>query len=186
MRITKFLISLFITIVLIYVLDHRWVIGGNPVPPLAKFMDPFSGFWRSMDTGRGRPPEGIAFPGVQKNISVVYDSLAIPHIFASNDLDLYFAQGYITARQRLWQMEFLTHAASGRVSEIVGAGPGNSIIDYDRGQRRLGMVYAAQRGLEALAADQNAMIMVEKYTTGVNAFIKTLCVQETIHLNTSC
>jgi penicillin amidase len=155
-------------------LDRRWVIGGNPVPPLAKFLDPFSGFWRSMDTGRGKPPEGIAFDGVQKNISVVYDSLAIPHIFASNDLDLYFAQGYITARQRLWQMEFLTHAAAGRVSEIVGAGPGNSIIDYDRGQRRLGMVYAAQRGLEALATDQNAMIMVEKYTEGVNAYIRTL------------
>jgi len=174
MRIFKFLFSLIITIGLIYVLDNRWVIKGNPVPPIGKFLDPFSGFWRNIESRNGKKPDPMNFPGVHENIKVVFDSMAIPHIFASNDLDLYFAQGYITARHRLWQMEFLTHAAAGRVSEIVGPGSNGTVLDYDRGQRRLGMVYAAKRGLAALASDQNAMLMVEKYTEGVNAYIQTL------------
>lgn len=174
MRVIKFLISLVITILLIYLLDNRWVINGNPIPPLAKFLDPFNGFWRSMEPSHQKTLDPVSFPAVQHNISVSFDSLAIPHIFADNDLDLYFAQGYITARHRLWQMEFLTHAAAGRVSEITGPGKDNSILDYDRGQRRLGMVFAARNGLEALAAHPEAMIMVEKYTEGVNAYIQSL------------
>ncbi len=175
MRIFKFLSSLIITVSLIYILDTRWVINGTPMPPIAKFLDPFRGFWRNIETpAGGKVPDPITIEGVQEKVTVVFDSLAIPHIFALNDLDLYFAQGYITARDRLWQMEFLTHAAAGRVSELIGAGPRNSIRDYDRGQRRLGMVYAAQRSLDALSSDQEAMIMVEKYTEGVNAYIKTL------------
>ena len=53
-------------------------------------------------------------------MTIYYDSALVPHIYAANDEDLYAAQGYITAKNRLWQMEFQTHAAGGRISEIVG------------------------------------------------------------------
>lgn len=174
MRIIKFLISLSVTILLIFVLDKRWDIGGSPIPPIARFLDPLGGFWRNIEPSELKAPEPVSIQGATEDITIVLDSLAIPHIFAANDLDLYFAQGYITARHRLWQMEFLTHAAAGRVSEIAGAGKDNTILDYDRGQRRLGMVYAAKRGLDALSSNQDAMIMLEKYSEGVNAFINTL------------
>ena len=174
MRVFKFLISLIITLLLIYLLDHRWLVGSTPIPPLAKFLDPFNGFWKSMEPISNKTMDPVSFNSVQNEINVSFDSLAIPHIFADNDLDLYFAQGYITARHRLWQMEFLTHAAAGRVSEITGPGPNNSILDYDRGQRRLGMVYAAQKGLEALATHPETMAMIEKYTEGVNAYINSI------------
>ena len=51
---------------------------------------------------------------------IIIDENHIPHIFAKNDNDLCFAQGYITAFDRLWQMEFQTMAAAGRLSEIIG------------------------------------------------------------------
>ena len=57
---------------------------------------------------------------LESPVTVIFDTLRIPHIFAENDIDLYFAQGYIMASERLWQMEFQTHAASGRLSEIIG------------------------------------------------------------------
>lgn len=174
MRIIKLLASLFFTIGLIILLDNRWVIMGNPVPPLGKFLSPFQGFWNNLEGDDAAAPEPIVISGVKDSITVIYDTLSVPHIFASNDMDLYFAQGFVTARDRLWQMEFITHAAAGRVSEIAGPGPNNVIVDYDRGQRRLGMVYGARHALDALRENQDEMIMVEKYTEGVNAYISSL------------
>ncbi|HRI80631.1 MAG TPA: penicillin acylase family protein, partial [Cyclobacteriaceae bacterium] len=100
----------------------------------------------------------------------MYDSLHIPHVFAARDEDLYFAQGYVTAADRLWQMEFQTHAGAGRVSEILGP----VAKDYDRRQRRLGMSFAAQNALKAMENDPVARTMVDNYTAGINAFIQSL------------
>jgi len=174
MRTLKFIISICITLGLIYILNNRWVLGDKPVPPLGKFLDPMNGFWNNIIATDFKSPGTLSMRGLQNEVTVVFDSLAIPHIFASNDLDLYFVQGYITARARLWQMEFQTHAAAGRISEITGAGNNNVFLDYDRGQRRLGMV-AAAKSLTAKTADNvDAMVMVEKYTEGINAYIQTL------------
>ncbi len=174
MRALKFILSLAITLGLIYFLDNRWVINENPIPPMGKFLDPFEGFWRNLEPDELVISDPMSVTGLQDKVSVVFDSLAIPHIFANSDLDIYFAQGFITARHRLWQMEFQTHAAAGRVSEIAGQGKDGVILQYDRGQRRLGMVFAAEHALEALSKNQDALIMVEKYTEGVNAYIQSL------------
>ena len=53
-------------------------------------------------------------------MTIIWDERRIPHIFAKNDKDLFFVQGYIHAFDRLWQMEFQTMAAGGRLSEIIG------------------------------------------------------------------
>jgi penicillin amidase len=174
MRILKFVLSFAITLCLIYFLDNRWVIKGNPIPPIGKFMDPFNGFWRNIEPDGSKGPESLSLPGLRENVTVMYDSLMVPHIFAHNDLDLYYAQGYITARYRLWQMEFQTHAAAGRVSEITGAGSNDAVLKFDRGQRRLGMVHAARNAVKALSENQESLIMVEKYTEGINDYIKSL------------
>src|SRR5688572_29993076 len=173
MRILKFILSLVITFSLIYFLDNRWVIGGNPIPPLGKFLDPFHGFWQNIESSTP-PSTTLDIPGIKAEVTVIFDSLDIPHIFASNDEDLYYAQGYITAAHRLWQMEFQTHAAAGRVSEIVGEGKNGVILNYDRGQRRQGMVYAAENTFALLQADATAKMMIDQYTAGVNAYIQSL------------
>lgn len=174
MRILKFFTSLIITLTLIYILDNRWVIRDNPVPALGKFLDPFHGFWQNIETAAVIESNTLKVPGLRDNVSITFDSIGIPHIFAHNDEDLYYAQGYVTAADRLWQMEFQTHAAAGRVSEITGAGRNGVILNYDRGQRRQGMVYAAENALGALNENPVSRMMVEQYTAGVNAYIRSL------------
>jgi len=158
----------FVTIGLIYFLNNPWNFG-SPIPPLGKFLDPFHGFWKNAEKAN---PNDVshAIPGLKEEVSIVYDSVLIPHVYANNDDDLYLAQGYITAKNRLWQMEFQTHAGAGRVSEIVG----EAALDFDRGQRRLGMVYAAENSLKSMEADPVASSMVNSYTKGINAYIQSL------------
>ena len=170
----RFFIAAFITVLLIFLLNNSWEVGGNRIPPLGKFLDPFHGFWQNIEPRDFTGPTELTIPGLKDKVTVVYDSLLIPHIFASNDEDLYLAQGYLTAIHRLWQMEFQTHAAAGRISEILGSGPNDRILDYDRGQRRLGLPFGATHFLEAMERNATAKMIVENYTEGVNQYISTL------------
>jgi penicillin G amidase len=174
MKITRFIISALLTVLLIYGLNNRWQVGATPVPPLGKLLDPFHGFWQNIETSTPIPPAELKLSGLRDKVTVVIDSMLIPHIFASNDEDLYQAQGYITAMHRLWQMEFQTHAAAGRLTEILGEGPEGRILDYDRGQRRLGLGYGAQQAYDAMKDNPLAHVTVEHYTTGVNQYIASL------------
>ena len=94
----------------------------------------------------------------------------VPHIQAQNDYDLYFAQGYIHAYFRLWQMDLQTRAAAGKVSELLG----QKALKYDRGQRRKGMVYGAELSLKAMEADPRTKTALDAYRDGINAYQATL------------
>lgn len=170
MRLFKFLFFLLITLALIYVLDNRWVLGKSALPPLGRFLDPFHGFWQNVESDDHRPDVTQEIPGLKEEVTVNYDSILIPHIFAKNDDDLYFAQGFITASHRLWQMEFQTHAAAGRISELIG----EAALDYDRKQRRSGMVFGAEHFIEACRQDKALARSMERYMEGVNAYIQSL------------
>ncbi len=167
MKLRKFFVSLAMTLLLIYLMDRGWMIGSVPIPPLGKFLDPYHGFWQNIEPIGYQGKKQLVIPGLQEPVSVIYDSLLIPHIFARNNNDLYLAQGYVTAMHRLWQMEFQTHAAAGRVSEIVA---GDAILDYDRRQRRLGMMFGARQALTSM--EQHPAVV--QYTKGVNAYIESL------------
>jgi penicillin G amidase len=171
----KFILSLIILLTLILLLDNSWNIKGIPVPPLGRFLDPYHGFWQNIETKNERTANEISIKGLRAPVTVHFDSLLIPHIFAQNDADLYKAQGYITAMYRLWQMEFQTHAAAGRVSEIISGDP---ILDYDRRQRRLGMVFGAQRALSFFEEDPTMKIVIENYTEGINEYIRSLSYED--------
>ena len=170
----KFLISLTVTLLLIWALNKSWQVGPTRIPPLGKFLDPAHGFWQNIEPTGFKLPEALDIPGLQQPVTVVFDSLMIPHIFAQNDEDLYLAQGYITAFHRLWQMEFQTHAAAGRLAEILGSGPDDAILSYDRNQRRLGMVYAAENAYHGMENNPVAKLVADKYAEGINAYIQSL------------
>jgi penicillin G amidase len=168
MKLLKVGLPFVITIALIYFLNNSWNLG-SPIPALGKFLNPFSGFWQNAET-KNIDNEIINLKGLKDEVTIQYDSLLIPHVFAKNDEDLYLAQGYITAKNRLWQMEFQTHAAAGRISEIIG----EAALDYDRTQRRRGMVFAAENALKSMEADPIAKAMVDSYTRGINQYIESL------------
>jgi len=112
---TRYLILPLLTTLLIWTLNKP--IG--TLPPLGKFLDPFHGYLALVDSDNiNRLKMESSY--LESPVIVIFDTLRIPHIFAENDIDLYFAQGYIMASERLWQMEFQTHAAGGRLSEILG------------------------------------------------------------------
>lgn len=139
------------------------------MPPLGKFLNPYAGFWQN-NTSLDELPKVLNVDGLKDSVIVVWDDRHIPHIFAQNNDDLYFAQGYITARDRLWQMEFQAFAIAGRVSEIVG----QQALAYDRFRRRTGMVYAAENALNETLNHPETRSALEFYTAGVNAYIKSL------------
>ena len=140
------------------------------LPPLGKFLDPFHGFWQNAETSGEGANETLQFTALKAPVTILYDDRQIPHIFAESDHDLYFTQGYVTAKDRLWQMEFQTHAAAGRLSEIVG----KRALEYDRFQRRIGMMTSAEDAFGEMKKDPVIHDVVLAYTAGVNAFIDTL------------
>lgn len=142
---------------------------GN-VPPLGKFLNPFTGFWRNAENLKQDTAQAFAINGLTDQVSILIDEQGVPHIFAKNEQDLYFAQGFVTAKDRLWQMDFQTRFAAGRLSEVVG----ESAIELDRYQRRMGMMHGAQAMLEKSMADPVSRLIMESYAQGVNAYIATL------------
>jgi len=108
--------------------------------------------------------------GLNSPARVLYDARGIPHIFASDDQDLFFSQGFVTARDRLWQMDFQSRAAEGRLAEILGP----DLIDFDRFQRSIGMPMAARTFLDEIERDSEIYDLVKAYSRGVNAYIESL------------
>ncbi|MCS6845797.1 MAG: penicillin acylase family protein [Caldilineales bacterium] len=103
--------------------------------------------------------------GVRAPVTVYRDRYGVPHIFAENEHDLFFAQGYVTAQDRLFQMDFQRRAGAGRLSEVLG----EATLDNDRFLRTIGMYRAAQKDLEAISPD--TLVYLQAYADGVNAFI---------------
>jgi penicillin amidase len=118
-------------------------------------------------TARALPQEsGTARgPGLGASASVVRDAAGIAHITADTPHDLFFAQGYVHASERMWQMEVWRHISAGRLSELFG----ESQLDSDRFIRTLGWRVAAQRDLDAFAPATRAVL--DAYTDGVNAWL---------------
>src|ERR1051326_5767405 len=68
-------------------------------------------------------PPPIKIKGLKERATIARDERGIPYIDAKNDDDLYFAQGYATAADRLWEMDLFRRTARGELAEILGAGP---------------------------------------------------------------
>lgn len=141
------------------------------VPPIAPLLDPNHGFWQNSFSEDQLAEESLDLENLNAAVEVVYDEQLIPHIYAENELDLYRAQGYITAKHRLWQMEFQTRAAAGRLAELVGP----MALELDRMTRRKGLAYGAELGIAYLKKEDPATLaLVEAYADGVNQYIDQL------------
>lgn len=170
MKIILFIISFLFTLALVIILNTNLKIGGQQIPAFGMFLSPQEGVWQNAEPVDYDFTQNLNFPQVKGKVNVFMDDKLVPHIFAEKESDAYFVQGYIHARFRLWQMEFQTHAAAGRLSELVG----NKALKFDRDKRRLGMQYAAEVSLKEAENDPETKSECDQYTAGVNAYIGSL------------
>ena len=105
--------------------------------------------------------------GLSAAVAVTRDGHGVPTIEAATLEDLYFAQGYVTAQDRLWQMDVMRRFGSGELSEILGKGT----LKIDREQRILGLRAAARKSLQM--ASPRDLAYHEAYARGVNAYIES-------------
>jgi penicillin G amidase len=131
-------------------------------------LDPVDGLYRTARHA-GRPPaSNFSIPGLDSSVTIIRDSRGVPHIFASSDKDAIMATGYAVAQDRLFQMDFYARAASGRLSEVLGA----SALPIDRMFRQIGMEIGARRNLERIYEEGGVeRDIIEWYTAGANAYI---------------
>ena len=103
--------------------------------------------------------------GLHAGVDVYRDARGIPQIYAGDLHDLFFAQGYVHAQERFWQMDFWRHIGSGRLSELFGA----SEVKTDAFLRTMGWAAIAQQEWETSSPEDKAIL--QAYTDGVNTYL---------------
>ena len=199
MSLLKLLLSLILTITLIWVLGSAQHQGEKEhqiteengqstlvpsteimIPPIGKLLSPSHGFWQNAE---GRLPSlstNLQSDQLSAPVNVYYDDRMVPHIFAKTTKDALFAQGYVTASLRLWQMELQTHSAAGRLAEILGTTDKmrRILVEQDKQTRRIGLPLAARRYLEKATQNPEQMEALQAYSDGINAYIASLSYDE--------
>ncbi len=107
----------------------------------------------------------LAVSGLTAQVTITRDAEGVPHIEAQNKLDLFFAQGYVHAQDRLFQMDLSRRQASGRLSEVLG----EMAVETDKAFRTLGLRRAAEASWPTYSPEGAELL--EAYAAGVNAYI---------------
>jgi Protein related to penicillin acylase len=144
--------------------------ASGPVPPLGPFLDPANGVWAGAAATTFPAIQQVTIPGLQDSVKVLFDDRGVPHVFASSENDAYRALGYVEARDRLFQMEAQTRAASGRLTEWAG----KRLLDTDRENRALGLVWGAERKNSSYDKSAPGYKAIAAYADGVNAYISQM------------
>ena len=129
------------------------VIGFTEVlvsPPLASLLDPTMGFWTETLYSRLESKKTITDPTLSEEVTVIFDIYGIPHIYAKNIPDTYFALGYIHARERLWQMDMFKRFAEGKLAEIIGP----DVLELDIFAKTIGLPLYAYLTLKELETNE--------------------------------
>ena len=106
----------------------------------------------------------IRMRGISGEVEIIRDIDGVPHIYADTTEDLLFAQGFVEAQDRYWQMDFFRHIGNGQLSEMFGA----SQVDADKFLRTFGWGFTAFR--EAVTLGPEIEGHLRSYAAGVNAF----------------
>ncbi|MCS6808708.1 MAG: penicillin acylase family protein [Bacteroidota bacterium] len=153
---------------IIYGTSRSW----GTVPPIAFVLDVWNGVYKTARLAHeSSSTEEVHVDGLAGAVRVYRDQRNVPHILARTDLDAIAALGYLVAQERLFQMDFQTRIASGRLAEILG----ESMIKTDKFLRRTGMMLGAEHTWEYIQRTSPTMqAVLEAFTRGVNAYIARL------------
>jgi len=136
-------------------------------PPLGKILFPKTGLWQNASLFT--PDFNLKNSILKESVKIIFDERYVPHIYAQNTHDALFAQGYIEARDRLFQMEVQSKSAAGRLSELFGS----QTIAIDVSSREQGFEKAAQKAVDIWMLDDQ-IDLVHAYVAGVNQYISNL------------
>lgn len=110
----------------------------------------------------------LTFKALTEEVEVFYTEHGIPHIYAKNNEDAYYAFGYVHAQDRLWQMDLLRHVGSGRLSELFG----EDLVDTDKLLRTVGLAkYSKESAIAYRERNHESQALVKAYLAGINNFI---------------
>lgn len=146
---------------------------GSYFPPLGKILNPHKGFWQNAE--RIAPEQTIHTENITDEIKIVYDERYVPHIYAQNMEDVLFAQGYLEAQNRLFQMDMISRSVSGNLSEVIANNEAvfkKDIESVTKGHRKTAefLVSSFEKGLDSS--------YLHNYTKGANHFIKNLAKED--------
>jgi penicillin G amidase len=165
-----FLIHLCFTLLLLFILNHSWTIKGNKIPSIGAFTSPFHGFWQNAENSSYFNDIILQNTGVARPVEIIMDERLVPIIFAENSLDAAYAQGYLHAKYRLWQIDVSLRDISGRLSEVFG----ERTLERDLLTRRQGFVWAAEENLKKYQQSSLFNQIAKAYLDGFNQYVESL------------
>ncbi len=165
----RLLIAALVTSSLTFALRYSWRVGSNQLPPLGEFLSPHHGFWQNAESAP-LPQVPVHMDGLTEPVQVYFDDKLVPHIYGQNTQDVLFAQGYLQASLRLWQMDLTVRASQGRLAEVLGP----SLLNRDKMQRRRGLVQAAQNAVKSWENQPEQMALLMAFAQGINSYIQQL------------
>jgi penicillin G amidase len=142
--------------------------GAGPLPSLGPAFNSETGAWTMSADAASYGTQTLHLDGLQKPAKVVLEANGTAHITAATDHDLFLATGYVHAKFRLFQMDLLRRQGEGRLSEVLGRGKDDDVLDSDRFELQLGLLRTAQKEWELLPADNPSRIAIAAYAQGVN------------------
>jgi len=140
------------------------------IPGLMRVLNPTYGLWQNVDISYQGAQKEITLQGPKEEVRVYYDDRLVPHIFANNIEDATFAQGYLLAKHRLWQMDFMVRLSAGRLSEVLG----KATIPRDLMMRKFGLEYGAKKSVEEWKKFPEDHQSVSAFKDGINAYIQSM------------
>ena len=146
----------------------RYQVG--PGSALGEFLSPQHGFWQNAEPIDKDFGQDLQLPGLKTLQKSIWTIVWYPIFLPEMKTMLIIYRDILHAKFRLWQMEFQTYAAAGRISELIGP----ELLNYDREKRRLGMGYAAEKAVAEMEKDPVSKAEADSYTAGVNAYITNL------------
>ena len=147
--------------------------GARPVggaPALGAFLEPAEGVWALARSAVLPERSSARIPGLGAPVEVRTDDRGVPHVFAATEEDAWRAQGYLVARDRLFQLELQRRATAGTLSELFG----ERALESDRTARRRGLAWMADRNFASADSGSEAARAARAYAEGVNAWIEAM------------
>ena len=149
--------------------------GPGGIAPLGNLIDPARGLYHNARIAEHESREVKIVSALTDSVTIERDERGVPHIFAGSDRDAMVTLGYVTAQDRLFQMDFVGRVAAGRMSEVFGP----SSVEADKYLRATGMNWAAKQITQAHAEEQGLDYeLMAWFSAGVNAFINSLSYSE--------